>query len=147
MEQRYYLSGLLWVSEFMSSLSSNSFPPPGLHWSDVELLSSSISLTLRQIPFERVSVLLSQLPIHLPAQYVPCTTMPILYHWLTNLTHPSVVVGFPLSRVQVTSAICQLLKRTGIIQSHYSSYSFHIAAAMTAAAAALPATLIKALAC
>ena len=51
------------------------------------------------------------------------------------------------SRVQVTYSIRQLLQGTGVIQSQYSSHHFCIAAAMIAAAAILPATLIKALGC
>ena len=53
----------------------------------------------------------------------------------------------PLSRVHVTSAICHLLQGTGVIESQYLSHSFRIGAATTAAAAGLPATLIKALGC
>ena len=51
----------------------------------------------------------------------------------------------PLSRIHVTSVMCQLLQATGVTPSHYSSHSFRIGAATTAAAAGLPATLIKTL--
>ena len=64
------------VSEFTSPLSSNSFSTPGLHWSDEKHLSSfTVSylhhVSRKQIPFRRVNVLASRLPIHLPSQYVP----------------------------------------------------------------------------
>ena len=51
----------------------------------------------------------------------------------------------PLSSVHITSVVCQLLQGTGVNQAHYSSHSFHISAATTAAAAGLPASLIKTL--
>jgi len=51
----------------------------------------------------------------------------------------------PLSQVHVTSVMRQLLHGTGTTQSHYSSHSFHIGTATTAAAAELLTTLIKTL--
>ena len=49
----------------------------------------------------------------------------------------------PLSRAAVTNTLRQLLKQAGIDHPHYSSHSFRIGAATTAAAAGLPAWLIK----
>ena len=49
----------------------------------------------------------------------------------------------PLSRTAVTNTLCQLLKQAGIDHPHYSSHSFRIEAATTAAAAGLPGWLIK----
>jgi len=49
----------------------------------------------------------------------------------------------PLSYGTVTNTLRQLLKQAGIDHSQYSSHSFHIDAATTAAAAGLPACLIK----
>ena len=49
----------------------------------------------------------------------------------------------PLSRAAVTNTLRQLLKQAGIDHPHYSSHSFCIGAAITAAAAGLPAWLIK----
>ena len=51
----------------------------------------------------------------------------------------------PLSLVHVISIMHQLLQATGVTPSHYSSHSFRIGAATTAAAAGLPATLSKTL--
>ena len=141
--------GFMRVSEFTSPSSANNFSPPGLHWSDVELLSSSVSLTLRQSktdPFrkgQRITITATN-----------TSTCPVrALHRYANLIPQANRCGplfnggrfAPLSRVQVTSAIRQLLQGTDVIQSHYSSHSFRIGAATTAAAAGLPATLIKAL--
>jgi len=49
----------------------------------------------------------------------------------------------PLSRAAVTNTLCQLLRQSGLDHSLYSSHSFRIGAATTAAAAGLPAWLIK----
>ena len=49
----------------------------------------------------------------------------------------------PLSCAAVTNTLRQLLKQAGIGHPHYSSHSFRIGAATTAAAAGLPAWLIK----
>ena len=51
----------------------------------------------------------------------------------------------PLSREQLTRALRNLLQLTGYKQNHYASHSFRIGAATTAAAAGLPAWLIKAM--
>ena len=51
----------------------------------------------------------------------------------------------PLSRAAVTTTLRQLLKKAGIDHAHYSSHSFRIGAATTAAAAGLPACVIKSL--
>ena len=49
----------------------------------------------------------------------------------------------PLTRQQLTSALRHLLQHTEYNQQHYASHSFRIGAATTAAAAGLPAWLIK----
>ena len=51
----------------------------------------------------------------------------------------------PLSRVHITSVVRLLLQGTSVNQAHYSSHSFRIGATTTAAAARLPASLIKTL--
>ena len=51
----------------------------------------------------------------------------------------------PLSHAAVTNTLRQLLKQAGIDYPHYSSHSFRIGAATTAAAAGLPSWLIKTL--
>ena len=136
------------VSEITLPSSSNNFSPPGFHWSDVKLLFSFISLTLRQSKTDsfqegqRITITATNTStclvraLHCYANLIP----------LANQSGPLFNGGrfAPLSWVQVTSAICQLLQGTGIIQSDYSSHSFHIGAATTAG---LPATLIKALDC
>ena len=97
-------------------------------------------MSVKNIPFRRVSVLPSQLPIHISALH--CYVNVIL---LANQSGPLFSgVRFPPFS-SPTSCINKLLQGTGVIQSHYSSHHFCIAAAMTAAAAILSATLIKAL--
>jgi len=51
--------------------------------------------------------------------------------------------SYPLSRVAVTNTLHQLLKQAGLNYSQYALHSFRIGAATTAAAAGLPAWLIK----
>ena len=47
--------------------------------------------------------------------------------------------------INLDLVVRQLLQGTGVNQAHYSSHSFRIGAATTAAAARLPASLIKTL--
>ena len=51
----------------------------------------------------------------------------------------------PLSRTQLSSALCSLLQRAGYNPQSYSTHSFRIGAATTLAAAGLPPWLIKTL--
>ena len=51
----------------------------------------------------------------------------------------------PLSRVDVTATLCQLLHDTNAMPSNYASHTFRIGAATTAAAAGLPPAVIKTL--
>ena len=137
------------VSKFISSLRSDTFSPPGLYWSDVQLHPSSISLTLRQSktdPFRR--------GCNITITATNTSTCPVCaLHRYFNLVSLANQVGplfnggrfAPLSRVHVTSIVHQLLQGTVVIQSHYSRHSFRISAATTAAAAGLSATLIKTL--
>jgi len=139
------------VSGLTSPTNSDNFSPPGLHWSDVQLNLSSILLTLCQSktdPFRRGEY------ITITATNTTTCLVHALRHYF-NLVPPANQFGplfsgsrfSPLSRVHVASVIHQLLHGTGVIQSHYSSHSFRIGAATTAAAAGLPATLIKTLCC
>ena len=141
--------GFMRVSEFTSSTSSDSFSPPGLHWSDVQLHQSLVTLTLRQSktdPFRRGHC------ITITSTNTSTCPVRALHHYY-SLVPPANQVGplfnggrfTPLSRVQVTSVIRQLLQGTGVNQAHYSSHSFRIGAATTAAAARLPPSLIKTL--
>jgi len=50
---------------------------------------------------------------------------------------------YPLSCATVTNTLRQLLKQSGVNHSQYSSHSFHIGTATTAAATGLPEWLIK----
>lgn len=52
---------------------------------------------------------------------------------------------FPLSRVDITATLRQLLHDTNAVPSNYASHSFRIGAATTAAAAGLPPAVIKTL--
>ena len=137
------------VSEFTAPSSSDSFSPPGLHWSDVQLHQSSVALTLCQSktdPFRRGHC------ITVSATNTSTCLVRALHRYCT-LVHSTNRVGplfnggrfAPLSRVHITSVVRQLLQGTGVNQAHYSSHSFRIGAATTAAAAGLPASLIKTL--
>ena len=137
------------VSEFTTPATSDTFSPPGLHWSDVTLHSNSISLTLRQSktdPFRQGHQIVitatntSTCPVRAMHKYV--TGVPA-----ANRTGPLFNGGrfSPLSRVDVTATLRQLLHDTNAVPSNYASHSFRLGAATTAAAAGLPPAVIKTL--
>ena len=120
-----------------------------LHWSDVSFSPDRISITLCQSktdPFRRGCTVKifktnsSTCPHHAMDHYRKVTGE------ITPST-PLYQAGrfHPLSRAAVTTTLRQLLKKAGIDHAHYSSHSFRIGAATTAAAAGLPAWVIKSL--
>ena len=137
------------VSEFTTPAISDTFSTPGLHWTDVKLHTNSISLTLHQSktdPFQQGHQIIiaatntSTCPVRAMHKYV--SVVPA-----RNRTSPLFSGGrfSPLSRVDVTATLRQLLRNTNIMPSSYASHSFRIGAATTAVAAGLPPTLIKTL--
>ena len=152
----------MWVIEFTPFSSSNSFSPPGFHWSDVELLKfcpllSHLHYISQKHPF-RMDFFQKDQCITITATNTFISTVCALHCYASVKCYtkqsgqpiwPALqwCLICPLPRVQVTSSIHQLLQGTGVIQSHYSSHYFCIAVAMTAAASILSATLIKALGC
>ena len=139
--------GFMRVSEFTTPTISDTFSPPGLHWSDIKLHTNSISLNLRQSktdPFRQGHQIIitatntSTCPVRAMHKYV--SVVPA-----ANRTGPLFSGGrfSPLSRVNVTATVCQLLHNANIMSSSYASHSFRIGAATTAAAAGLPPTMIK----
>lgn len=118
-----------------------------LCWNDVSISSDYISVSLHQSktdPFRRGCTIQifktnsSTCPHHAIDRYrrVSGDVTPSTSLCQAGRFHP-------LSRAAVTNILRQLLKRAGIDHSHYSSHSFRIGAATTAAAAGLPAWLIK----
>ena len=118
-----------------------------LHWSDVSFSVDHISITLHQSktdPFRRGCIVQifrtksSTCPHHALDRYrkVSGDVTPSAPLYQAGKFHP-------LSRTAVTNTLRQLLKQAGTDHSHYSSHSFRIGAATTAAAAGLPAWLIK----
>ena len=141
--------GFMRVSEFTTPAVSDNFSPPGLHWTDVKLHTNSISLTLHQSktdPFQQghqitiAATNTSTCPVRAMHKYV--SVVPA-----RDRTGPLFSVGrfSPLSRVNVTATLRQLLHNTNVMPSSYASHSFRIGAATTATAAGLTPTLIKTL--
>ena len=81
------------ITEFTQPSSSNNFSPPGLHCSNVEMLNFCPLLRISLITLSKSQSSLSEgsayyhhsYQLHLSVQYTPCTAMPMLYHWPTNL--------------------------------------------------------------
>jgi len=128
--------GLLRVSELV-----------GLHWSDISFSADHISIILHQSktdPFrwgctvKVFSTSSSTCPYHTLDRY--CKLMGDVAPSAPLFQAARIC---PLLRATVTNTLRQLFKQTGINHSQYSSYSFHIGTATTAAAAGLPAWLIK----
>ena len=118
-----------------------------LRWSDVSFSLDHISITLHQSktdPFRRGCIVQifrtksSTCPHYALDRYrkVSGDVTPSAPLYQAGKFHP-------LSRTAVTNTLRQLLKQAGTDHSHYSSHSFRIGAATTAAAAGLPAWLIK----
>ena len=120
-----------------------------LRWSGLTLSSNQISIILHQSktdPFRRGQT------VHVFANH--SSTCPVramtCYHNLVRHTDAADQV-FKVGRFQplapntVNEVLCYLLQQGGINQANYASHSFRIGAATTAAAAGIPAWLIKTL--
>ena len=141
--------GFMRVSEFTTPTASDTFSPPGLHWSDIQLHNNSLSLTIHQSktdPFRQghqiniCATNTSTCPVRAMQKYMSITPP-------ANRKGPLFSGGrfSPLSRANVTTALRQLLQGTNEEANNYASHSFRIGAATTAAAAGLPPALIKTL--
>jgi len=130
--------GFLRVSEYVN-----------LHWDDVTHDEEQLAITLHQSktdPFRRgvmvhiFKTASSTCPLNAFKRYKDSVTS----------TSPNAFLFYsgrftPLSRSAVTRVIRQLLLQAGLNSTEYASHSFRIGAATTAAAAGLPAWMIKSL--
>ena len=120
-----------------------------LHWSDIVIYSNKLSVTLHQSktdPF-RHGVTIQIFPTG--SSTCPVRAMTCYFKLLngTNAGTPVFSAGrfHPLTQRKLNIVIRHLLKQGGINQLNYASHNFRIGAATTAAAAGLPAWLIKTL--
>jgi len=128
--------GFLRVSELTS-----------LRWSDIAFSPDHISVSLRQSktdPFRRGCTI----KIFSTSSFTCSYHALDCYRRLSDTSTPSAYMFqsgrfHSFSRAAVTNTLCQLLKQAGLNYSQYALHSFHIRAATTAAAAGLPAWLIK----
>ena len=133
------------ASEFTSSANDSAT----LRWSDIQISSNTLIITLRQSktdPFRRGHTLYisatttSTCPVKALQQY---TSLIPTEHRTGSLFKAGRFS--PLSRTHVTDVLRQLLQEAGYDSHLYSSNSFRIGAATTSAAAGLPPWLIKTL--
>ena len=113
------------VSEFTTPPTSDTFSPPRLHWSDIQLNTNSMSLNQKLIPFDKAIKSTSAQPIHLHVQYGPgISTCPAIIP-PANRKGPLFNSGrfSPLSHANVTTTLRQLLHGTNEEPVNYSSHS------------------------
>ena len=132
---------------FYGFLSASKFTSSSLQWSDVQFSATTAAMDLRQSkndPFRRGDTI--------TIQATSTSTCPIrainCFAELSTLRSGSVYYGgcfIPLSRVHPTDVLRRLLQQAGYQQCLYSSHSFRIGTATTAAAVGLLAWLIKSL--
>ena len=121
-----------------------------LHWSDIVLSTTKMSVTLHQSktdPFRRGQTI--QI-FSTGSSTCPSKAMTIYSRIVKSINSddPVFCAGRfnPLTQQQLYKAIRHLLQQKGVNQINYASHSFRIGAVTTAAAAAgLPAWLIKTL--
>ena len=141
---------LLWLAftqAFYGFLRASKFTSSSLQWSDVQFSATTVAIDLRQSktdPFRRGHTITIQATSTstCPVRAINC------FAELSTLRSGSVYYGSrftPLSRDHLTDVLRRLLQRAGYQQCLYSSHSFRIGAVTTAAAAGLPAWLIKSL--
>ena len=92
---------------------------------------------------DRATLSQSTAQTHLLAQSEPCISTQLRSHYYIELALCLIVENSPHS--DITSALHHLLQHTEHHQQQYASHSFRTGAATTAAAAGLPAWLIKTL--
>ena len=132
---------------FYDFLRASEFKSLSLQWSDVKFSATTIAIYLRQSktdPFRRGHIITIQ-----ATSTSTCRVRAInCFAELSTLRSGSVYYGgcfTLLSRDHLTDVLRRLLQQSGYQQCLYSSHSFRIGAATTAAAAGLPALLIKSL--
>ena len=141
---------LLWSAftlAFYGFLRASEFTSSSLQWLDVQFSATTVAIDLRQSktdPFRRGHTITIQATSTstCPVRAINC------FAELSTLRSGSVYYGgrfTPLSRDHLTEVLRHLLQQAGYQQCLYSSHSFRIGAATTAAAAGLPAWLIKSL--
>ena len=141
---------LLWSAftlAFYGFLRASKFTSSSLQWSDVQFSATTVTIDLRQSktdPFRRGHTITIQATSTstCPVRAINC------FAELSTLRSGSVYYGgrfTPLSRDHLTEVLRHLLQQAGYQQCLYSSHSFRIGAVTTAAAAGLPAWLIKSL--
>ena len=139
---------LLWSAftlTFYAFLQAGEFTGSSLQWSDVQSSSTTITIHLSQSKtdqFRRGESIFLQ---GTSTSTCPVRAMNLLTDLITTRTGPLYCGGRfnPLSWEQLTRALRVLLQFAGYDQNSYASHSFQIGAATTAAAAGLPAWLIK----
>ena len=132
---------------FYGFLRASEFTSSSLQWSDVQFSATTVDIDLRQSktdPFRRGHTITIQdtATSTCPVQAINC------FAELSTLRSGSVYYGgcfTPLSLDHLTDVLRCLLQQAGYQQYLYSSHSFRIGAATTAAAAGLTAWLIKSL--
>ena len=141
---------LLWSAftlAFYCSLRASEFTSSSLQWSDVQFSATTVAIDLRQSktdPFRRGHTITIQATLisTCPVRAINC------FAELSTLRSGSVYYGgrfTPLSCDHLTDVLLCLLQQAGYQQCFYSSHSFRIGTATTAAAAGLLAWLIKSL--
>ena len=132
---------------FYGFLRASEFTSSSLQWSGVQFSATIVAIDLRQSktdPFIQGHAITIQATSTstCPVRAINC------FAELSTLRSGSVYYGgrfTPLSRDHLTDVLRRLLQQAGYQQCLYSSHSFRIGAATTAAAAGLPAWLIKSL--
>ena len=141
---------LLWSAftlAFYGFLRASEFTSSSLQWLDIQFSTTTITIDLRQSktdPFRQGHTIAIQATSTstCPVQAINC------FAEVSTLRSGSLFYGgrfTPLSRDQLTEVLRHLLQQAGHQQHLYSSHNFRIGAATTAAAAGLPAWLIKSL--
>ena len=143
---------LLWSAftmAFYGFLRASEFATPNLSWANIQLNTEKIMVYLEHSktdPFRKGHTITiyatdtSTCPVRAITQYAAEVTPSHRLGPLFNGGRFS-----PLKHQQLTSALRHLLQNTEYNQQQYASHSFRIGAATTAAAAGLPAWLIKTL--
>ena len=141
---------LLWSAftlAFYAFLRAGEFTDSSLQWCDVQSSPTTITIHLRQSKTDLFRCGQSIILQATSTSTCPVRAMNLFTDLITTRTGTLYCGGRfnPLSREQLTRALRMLLQLAGYDQHSYASHSFRIGAATTAAAAGLPAWLIKAM--